>query len=75
MGHVAIHVEASGLHDNGREDDIDEMARKFAGDLAGAGHHVHAVSVTAGETKYLLNEDDTTPLDSGAQHAYRHRPH
>lgn len=80
MGHTAIHIEASGLHDNGREDDIDAMVKRFANELALAGHQVHAVSVTSGVTKELLNADQSTPLHpdtatAGAAHAYRHRPH
>jgi len=80
MGHCVMHVETTGIHDNGRPDDADEMLKKFAAKLADAGHEVHLVTFTAGSTRQLLNEDDTTPLDAGtatggAKHVYRHRTH
>lgn len=80
MGHVAVHIEAAGLHDNGREDDIDEMVKRFAAGLADAGHQVHSVTVTAGATKELLNRDETTPLRAGPvtggpAHLWRTRSH
>jgi hypothetical protein len=53
MGHWVIHIEGHGIHDNGREDDADSMARDFAGKLRVAGHDVHAVSFTSGATKTL----------------------
>lgn len=80
MGHCTMVIESSGMHDNGRPDDADEMLREFAAKLADSGHLVHRVSFTTGETRELQNADDTTPLDAGtatgaAKHAWRHRPH
>jgi hypothetical protein len=52
------------------------MVRRFAAELADAGHAVHSVTITAGAARELLNADETTPLDSGtasesAEHAWR----
>ncbi len=34
MGHWAIHVEGSGIHDSGRPDDADAMLKTFVEELA-----------------------------------------
>jgi hypothetical protein len=80
MGHWVMHIEGGGIHDNDRPDDADAMLSEFAGKLADAGHQVHSATITAGSTKELLNEDDTTPLartETGERCPlkYRHRTH
>lgn len=72
MGHSVIHIESTGIHDNGRDDDADVMFARFVDDLAKAGHQVHHATFTTGSTRKLLNADDTTPLRHG-EAEYRHR--
>ena len=62
MGNWSMHIEGSGIHDNGRDDDAEAMLKRFAAELA-TRHSVHSVSLTAGSTRELLNADDTTPLN------------
>jgi hypothetical protein len=59
-----MHIEGGGIHDNGRDDDADAMLRVFAGKLADSGHQVHAATITVGESRELLNADETTPLEA-----------
>lgn len=73
MGHWVMVIEGSGIHDNGREDDAEVLLQEFAGKVA-QHHDVHRVSFTAGSTRELLNDDETTPLRHG-ETAYRHRVH
>jgi hypothetical protein len=40
MGHWTITIVGHGIHDNGRQDDADQMAAAFVGELRAAGHEV-----------------------------------
>ena len=74
MGHWSIHIEGSGIHDNGRDDDAEAMLKAFVHDLA-AKHSVQLVTFTVGTSRELLGSDEVTPLVSGSDLAYRYRSH
>lgn len=40
MGAWTITIHGEGIHDNGRQDDADQMAAVFVGELEAAGHTV-----------------------------------
>jgi hypothetical protein len=40
MGDWAILIRGHGIHDNGRQEDADQMAAVFVGELKAAGHEV-----------------------------------
>lgn len=74
MGHWAMHIEGTGIHDNGLDNDAENLLKAFVDDLAAKGQTVARVSFTVGGARELLNTDDTTPLRSG-ETQYRSRLH
>ena len=70
MGHWSIHIEGSGIHDNGAEYDIDTLLREFVNHLAIKGQCAFSATLTVGSTRELL-PSDTGRIESPC--AYRTR--
>ncbi len=58
MGHWSIHIEGTGIHDNGRGDDADAMLREFVDRLAIAGQCVRSATITVGSSRELTDARD-----------------
>ena len=64
MGNWIMHIEGTGIHDNGLAGDAESMMRDFVGQLAVAGHIVQAASITVGGTRLIPPTRDTGRIES-----------
>lgn len=53
MGDCTITIHVTGAHNNGRSEDIDEMAKEFVARLKLVGHNVKHATVTNGRTEHV----------------------
>jgi hypothetical protein len=75
MGQWAIHIEGSGIHDNGKDADADAMLREFVDRLAVAGQRVQSATLTVGSTRELTDARNQETGRIEAPSAYRARAH
>lgn len=71
MGHFSMHIEGTGIHDNGRDDDADVMLREFVNQLAIAGQHVRSATITVGSRRELAGAHDRETGRIEAPSSYR----
>jgi hypothetical protein len=66
MGHWVMHLEGSGIHDNGNPADADAMFREFVNQLAIAGQSCRVATFTTGSTRELsdANQKQTGRIES-----------
>ena len=58
MGSWSLTIHGHGIHDNGKEGDIDKLAEQFINDLkAKGGHVIDAVHLTVGSGRKYLAYD------------------
>lgn len=51
MGQWTITIEGHGIHDNGKNEDADVLAKEFVDKLESYGHQVHHASFTVGSRR------------------------
>lgn len=61
MGHWSIHIEGTGIHDNGKPGDVDALLREFVNRLAIAGQMTHSATLTLGSTRECFNPGEKGP--------------
>lgn len=48
MGSWSLSIHGHGIHDNGKEEDVDQLLEKFIQELKDAGHQLDAAYLTIG---------------------------
>lgn len=59
MGNWNINIQGVGMHHNGKPQDANEMAKKFAESLKEAGHHIEHATFTNGGKDDLASSPKT----------------
>jgi hypothetical protein len=71
MGNCLISVHVTGVHHNGRPEDIDQMTNKFVDDLKAKGHNVTASTIVSGGEHDVMNSASRFPLRSERPDFYK----
>jgi len=57
MGNWVIHLEGHGMHDNGKDQDIDDLLRFFVKQCKEMGQDVYDAKLTVGSVRKLVNDE------------------
>ncbi len=55
MGNWTINIEGHGMHDNGKDQDIDDLLKFFVKELREMGQDVYHVTLTVGSVRDLVH--------------------
>lgn len=56
MGSWSLTIHGHGIHDNGKDEDIDQIIKKFIADLHAAGHQLDASYLTVGSGRKYTDD-------------------